>query len=233
MTLHTALAAAATLVSVAFALSTFERWLDRRAPHEAAWTAALLFFAAASAALWAGAALGWGPLAFRLFYLFGAVVNVPLLALGSIYLLGGRRWGNPAAVVVGLFCSFAAGVILVAPLTGPITDEALPQGSEVFGPLPRVLAALASSVGALVVFGAAVWSISRRRLVVPNLFIVAGTLILSAGGVLNSVVDEMDAFALSLVAGIGLIFVGFLLAGRNSARLAELPAEDLAGETLR
>lgn len=212
MTLHAALAAAATLVALAFALSTWERYLGGRARHEGAWTLALLFFAAASAALWAGATLGWGPVSFRLFYLFGAVVNVPFLALGSVYLLAGRRWGDPAGIGVALFSAFAAGVLTVAPLTGAIPPDQLPQGSDVFAPLPRVLAAVASGAGALVIVAGAIWSIARRQLVVTNLLIVAGTLVLSTGGLFNSVADEMDAFSLSLVLGISLIFVGFLLA---------------------
>ena len=45
-----------------------------------------------------------------------------------------------------------------------------------------------------------------------NLLIAGGTLVLSAGGLLNSVLDEMEAFAVTLVAGITILFVGFLVA---------------------
>src|SRR4051794_10435715 len=41
MSKEAALAAAATLLALAFALSTFERWLDRRRRHELAWTISL------------------------------------------------------------------------------------------------------------------------------------------------------------------------------------------------
>src|SRR5688500_20207433 len=91
MSSHLALAAAATLLALAFALCTLERWLDRRKSHEAAWTAALFLFSAASAALWAGAAFGWKGRWFRLFYLFGAIGNVPYLAVGTVYLRPDRR----------------------------------------------------------------------------------------------------------------------------------------------
>src|SRR3954447_15890188 len=110
------MAAAAPLVALAFALSTFERWLDRRKPHEGAWTVALFLFAGASAALWGGAAFGWNELWFRLFYLLGAVINVPFLALGTVYLLWGRRVGRPTAAAVFGFSCFSAGVVAVAPL---------------------------------------------------------------------------------------------------------------------
>lgn len=271
MTLHSALAAAATLVSLAFALSTLERWLARRKPHEAAWTVSLLLFAAGSAALWVASAVGWGAWSFRLFYLFGAVLNVPFLALGTIYLLGGKRRGDRWAAGVGLAAAFSAGAVLEAPMHAPIRPDKFPQGSEVFGALPRVLAAVGSGLFALVIVGGAVWSavrllagvrerrlrakyaseaagstapdaptasagpLSPGRLAGANLLIAAGTLVLGAGGLFNSVLDAMDAFSVSLVIGIVLIFAGFLLtnaaspaaahAGAAPAVAAETPTE--------
>jgi hypothetical protein len=217
------MAAAATLVAIAFALSTFERWLVRRRRYELAWSLALAFFAAGAASLWAGAANGWNGPTFRAFYLFGAIVNVPVLALGTVYLLGGQRRGDRWAAVVGLFSAFAVGVVAVAPFEAAVPRDRLPQGSDVFGPVPRILAAVASSGGALVVLGGAAWSAWRlrrggaairgpRRLAAANVLIAVGTLVLAASGVLNSVLDEMEAFSVSLVLGITLIFGGFLVA---------------------
>jgi hypothetical protein len=218
MSTHLALAAAATLLALAFAMCTLERWLDRRKPHEAAWTVALFLFAAASAALWAGASFGWNGLWFRLFYLFGAIVNVPYLALGTVYLLADRRVAQRAAIGVHAFALFSAGVLAVAPFTAAVHATTLPQGSEVFGPVPRILAAAGSGAAALVIVAGAVWSAVRlarrrstRRLALANALIAAGTVILGAGGILNSVLNEMDGFAVSLVAGITVIFAGFLL----------------------
>jgi len=213
--LHAALAAAATLVALAFALSTFERWLARERPHELAWSLALAAFALASAALWAGVSVGWDGLTFRVFYLFGAIVNVPALALGTVYLLGGRRRGHHWALVVLVLSAFAAGVVAVAPFTGPLPREELARGSEVFGPLPRVLAASSSGLGALVLVLGALWSaiqVRRARLVTANVLIAVGTLITGASGLLNSVLDEMTGFAVALVVGISVIFAGFLVA---------------------
>lgn len=89
--MNAALAAAATLVAVAFALSTLDRWLRRRRPHELAWTVSLALFAVGSMALWWAESNGWGIGAFRIFYMAGAVLNVPWLALGTVYLLAGQR----------------------------------------------------------------------------------------------------------------------------------------------
>ena len=219
--LHRALAATAALVALAFALCTWERWLARRRRHELAWTVALLLFALAAAALGAGVGVGWRAPVFRAFFFLGAIANVPFLALGTVYLLAGPRVGDRWAAVIALAVAFAAGVVAVAPLRAAIPQEELiPQGAEVFGPLPRVLAAVASAGGALVVFGGAAWSavrIRRGRMVAANALIAAGTVILSASGLLNSVADEMTGFAVTLVAGITVMFAGFLIATTPSA----------------
>lgn len=224
--LHTALAAAAALVSLAFAMSTFERWLVGRRRHELAWSVALVMFCLGSGCLAAGATLGWNGLTFRLFYLFGAIANVPFLAVGTFYLLAGARRGDKVAIAVTVFCAFSAGVVAVAPFTGPVPTAELAQGSEVFGPLPRILAAVASGAGALVVLAGALWSAVRvrtGRLVVANLIIAAGVLVSGASGLLNSVLDEMTGFAVTLVAGITLLFAGFLLATTEKRRVRQEP----------
>ena len=231
--MHTALAAAATLISLAFALSTGERWLRGRKRHEAAWTVSLVMFALGSAALWLGAAIGWDPAVFKAFYLFGAILNVPYLALGSVELLAGPVHGRRWTAIVTILAAFCTGIVVAAPLTGAIDPDVLPQGKEVFGPGPRIAAAVGSGVAALVIIGGALWSAWRllrvwrsgavrgtrasgpspARLAVANITIAIGTLVLSAGGILNSVVNEMDGFAISLVVGISIIFAGFLLTG--------------------
>ena len=213
--IQSALAAGATLVAMAFAMSTFDRWLARHRRHELAWAVALLLFAAGAFSLWLGATSGWTLPVFRVFYLFGAVVNVPVLAVGTVYLLAGRRVGDGAALGVALFGAFAAGVIVTAPARPIVDIHHLPQGSHVFDVLPRVLAAVASGGGALVVLGGAVWSAWRRRrgqLLWANVVIAGGTLVLGASGLLNSVLGEMEAFAVTLAVGVTVLYAGFLLA---------------------
>lgn len=235
--MHAALAAAATLVSLAFALSTGERWLRAGKRHEAAWTVSLIMFALGSLSLWWGASVGWDEWSFKSFYLFGAILNVPFLALGTVELLAGPAHGRRWTAIISLLGAFCAGIVVAAPLTGLIESDVLPQGKEVFGPGPRIAAAIGSGVAALVIIGGALWSAWRlfriwrsgldtrthstgapspRRVAIANVFIAIGTLILSAGGLLNSVVNEMDGFAISLVAGISVIFLGFLITTSGS-----------------
>ncbi len=229
MSLDAALAAAATLVATAFAAATLERWLVRRRPHELAWTVSLAMFAAASAALWVAEAAGWSSPSFRAFYLFGAILNVPWLALGTVFLLAGRRIGDGVRWGLVLASGFAAGVLVTAPLRAPVPTDELPEGQELFEPLPRILAAVGSGVAALVVIaGAAVVGVAAgprpgdrlprrrrvpsRRLAAGNVVIALGTLVLSASGTLAGRLGKDTAFAVTLVAGVVVLFCGFLIA---------------------
>ncbi len=251
-TLDTALAAGATLVASAFALSTFDRWSRRRRPHEAAWTISLVLFAIGSAALWWAEARGWSRASFRVFYLAGAILNVPWLALGTVYLLAGRRIGDRVRNwMIGL-SGAAVGVTLVAPMSwSDVEDGAMPKGSELFDAAPRAFAAIGSGVAALVIIAGALWSIGRslrgrmpalggasrqvtdiRRHTVANVLIAVGTLVLSASGSFAGRLGEDRAFSVTLVIGVVILFSGFLVASVPMHR-SERTAQEFAEMVVR
>jgi len=222
----TGLAFLATAVSSLFAEATFVRWTERRrvqlpAQHLAAWTVALAMFAGASAALAVGVATGWDTGTFRVFYLLGAVLNVPWLALGTVCLLLGPVAVRRSRAVLVFFSGLAVGVVLTAPME-PVSGTGIPVGSDVFEAFPRVLAVVGSAVGAIVIFGGAAWSAIRyardrgapghARLAAANGLIALGTLVLSSGGLVQGLVGHDEAFTLSLAIGITVIYAGFLVA---------------------
>jgi hypothetical protein len=206
------------------------RYTRGHRPQHRAWAIALAMFALASVALASGTSTGWDKGTYRVFYLFGAVLNVPWLAMGTVYLLARPPAARRALWGLVLFSGFAAGVILAAPMA-VVHGTAIPVGKDVWGALPRVLAAVASGVAALVIFFGAVISAWRfahdrgtsghGRLAAANGLIALGTLVLAGGGVVEGVVGHDEAFALSLAVGITVVYVGFVLAsGATSPRAA-------------
>jgi hypothetical protein len=222
----TGLAFLATGVATVFAEATFVRWTERRRAHLAAWTVALAMFAGASAALAVGVSTGWDKPTFRVFFLLGAVLNVPWLAFGTVCLLGSATVIRRSGTVLVFFSGLAVGVLLTAPMK-PVSGTTIPVGSDVFGAFPRVLAAVGSGIGAIVILGGACWSAARyardrdapghARLAGANALIALGTLVLSSGGLVQGVVGHDEAFTLSLAVGITVIYAGFLTAeGRRT-----------------
>lgn len=237
MTLNTALAAVSGLVSLAFGLATLDRWTRRRRPHELAWTVAMALFFVAAMSLWWAEARGWSAPSFRMFFAFGAVINVPWLALGTVYLLAGRRAGDATMRVLLVFSGFALGAVVMAPVSGVIEPDVLPTGKEHFGALPRVLAAVGSAVPAVVIFAGAAWSAwrvirganpalttaavrnvsSAGRLALGNILIAAGAAVLSASGTFAGRLGADTSFAVTLSAGISVLFAGFLVASNATS----------------
>ena len=234
---NAALAAAASLVALGFALSTLDRWLRRHTPHDLAWSVSLALFALGAGSMWWADSRGWSLASFRLFYLSGAVLNVPWLALGTVYLLAGKAAGDTVRWWLVAFSGLSAGIVLFAPTRSGVSGTDLPTGRVVFGLAPRVLAAAASGLAALVIIGGALWSVyrlARRRqparsgvhrptsspvhLVAGNLLIAAGTLVLSASGTVAGRLGKDTAFALTLLIGIAVLFAGFLVASTTPRR---------------
>ncbi len=224
------LAFLATAVATLFAQATLVRWSRSRRPHERAWTIALAFFALASASLATGVATGWDGFLYRSFFLLGAVLNVPWLALGTVYLLATPALGRRVEAGLLFFSGLALGAVATAPITGLPAGSAIPVGREVFeSALPRVLAAVGSGLGALVIVGGALWSAIRYarrdvagagRLTAANTLIALGTLILSSGGLVQGWLGDDEAFVASLAVGIVVIYAGFLVAAAGSSGAA-------------
>ncbi len=232
------LATIAAVIATEFAIDLWIGHRRRPRSHAATWSVAMGMYALATWALVVGLAGGWSDTSFRVFYLFGAIANIPLLALGSIMLGASERTARRSTVVVIAFLGLATWITMAAPAVGNIADVGIPEGSEVFEagmteidgaplPSPRVFAAIAGGLGTLVIVGLAVRAIlvhrrGNRRIVLGNILIVLGTLAPATGGSLTAL-GEGGGFAISLLVGALLLWAGYRTASgvRSSGPLAD------------
>jgi hypothetical protein len=202
------LAFGAALLALRLAGALAGRWRTRRRPELLAWTASLVAYAAASAALAWGAAAGWDEAAFRVYYLCGGLLTAPLLGLGSV-LRSERRWALPVGL---LYAGLAAGIAIAEPLTRPVAGHSIPEAQEHLDLFPaRVLAIAANSLGTLVVVGIALLTIRRRPL--GNGLIVAGVAVAALGSALAGL-GAAETAAFSAVAVV-LLYGGFVAPARR------------------
>jgi hypothetical protein len=214
--MHWPLPAVAVVASAAFAVAVLRQYAERRRPQQLAWGVAMAMFALASLALAVGVTAGWSPLAFKVYYLFGAILNVPWLALGTVQLLASRPTSR--AYLAGLALFTAAGVVLVALAgvqPGDLAGRVLPEGKE-FLPVPvRALAVVGNTVGTLVVVGGALASglaMRHRRELRPRFegtLLIALGVLLAAGGGVFAFLDSSDKLALGLALGASVMYLGF------------------------
>lgn len=225
------IAVAAGMIATGFMIDLALGYKRRPRPHTAAYAVGIAMFAAATWALAFGLTFGWNGAAYRSFFLFGAILNIPYLALGSMYLVVGRRAGTIMFIAVGAISAISitltTTVDFIAPLpTGGIPHDIFPPISEGFG--PRLLAAIAGGTGATIIILLSIMSAFRfwrrnRRLVVGNLLITAGTLAAAWGGT-GLAIGAGAAFALSLLLAATLIWGGYRLASGARRTTAPSPA---------
>ncbi|HVM12233.1 MAG TPA: hypothetical protein VM638_07145 [Actinomycetota bacterium] len=232
--------AIATAISLAFGIHLLVRFARRRRWAEGIWAIALLMYATASGALTLGVMEpGWTPALFRTYWLFGAVLNVPYLALGEVYLLSRRPWvGHLGLAVVLAATAYATLVVRSAPVD-PIISAAPPSlgpgehgsggafytGREVFGEgaPARTLAMIYSYTGTAVLVLGILWSALgmrgrpdlRHRL--HGTLLIAGGALVVAGGSAFAAAGNATGFSLTLAVGVAVMYRGFLVATRRPA----------------
>lgn len=218
------LAALAGLAAAGFLADLARSYLARPRPHVAAWMAAILMYGGATGALFIGLAVGWNPFVFKTFYFFGAIVNVPFLALGAAYLVLGRRVGWWLLWAFLALAAIAAVATARASFVMPLPEEGLPSGREVFQFLgPRIWAVIGNVVGSVLLVGLALYSAFRfrrenPRLVAGNLLIVAGVVVQAATGTVTAFFGEAGSFALALLLTVILLWIGYRVATSARAR---------------
>jgi hypothetical protein len=221
------LPAIAALVSLAFGVHLLVRFLRRRAPHEGVWAAAMLLFAAGSVAFALGVRDGWTPGEFRVYWLFGAVLNVPYLAQGEVYLLSPRRWAHVMLVVLLAATAWAATEVWSAPVDPAVLREDFPLGKEVFGDgtTPHRLAQYFGWTGYVVLLAGAVWSAGRmrrseelRRRAAGTGLVALGATVVAIGSGVGAAYGNEPLFSTALAGGVATMYWGFLMAVRPVPR---------------
>jgi hypothetical protein len=214
--MHWLLPGVAAAASAAFAVAVLRQYAARRRPYQFAWGIALSMFTVASLALTVGVVAGWTPVSFKLYYLFGAVLNVPWLALGTVELLAGLAVRRAYLAALAVFTLVSVILVALARVTAAdLAGRLLPEGKEFLPVAVRVLAVVGNSVGTLVVVGGAVASglaMRSRRDLRPRfegtLLIALGVLLAASGGVLAFLASS-DKLALGLAVGASVMYLGF------------------------
>ena len=227
-----ALPAVTTLISLVFAGQVLSQYRERRRLHQLAWGLALLFYAIGAFPEVLGSISSWNDPDYRLYYLFGGILVVPWLALGTaeLQLQSERaRWARLTyrAFVAGITVLGVLGVAVASLHTEFLGGVKVPDhcalycsGAHGYGP-GNVMAFIAALVGNIVgtvvlVVGAAYSAVRTyraglaRNLTLGNVLILVGALVVASAASLTRF-GVYELFYAGQAAGIAIIFGGFLL----------------------
>ena len=205
----------AAVVSLIFAAIVLDQYFARRKAYQLVWAIGLFMFALSTGSAFWIEAWGLSETAYRLWYLFGAILVAAYLGMGTLYLLARRRTAHIimtillVASVYAVFRVFTATIDLNA-ISG-LTGAAMPQGVRLLTPFFNIFGTLALIGGA--VYSA--WVFWRRRAmphrVLSNILIAVGAMLTAMGGTLSRFgVSSATDHAVFILLGVVIIFIGFL-----------------------
>lgn len=205
----------------------FDLWGDYRRrprPHIAAYGAGITMFALATWALFYGLTAGWTGLSYRVFYLFGAVLNIPFLALGSMFLVVGKRSGNVMLIFLGAIAAISTTLVATVPFQQTLPPDGIPHDMYATGFGPRLFAIIGGSTGSTILIALALVSVirfwKRNRAVVWGSLLIVGGVLAAAWGGTGLALGESSGFALSLFLAVTLIWAGYRVASGKRASTA-------------
>jgi hypothetical protein len=213
----------AALVALLFSFLLARSYRRRPAGEKLLWGGGFVMFAVAAACEAVAQGSGWSPGLFRTYYLSGGVLTVAWLGAGAAWLQLPPRARDVLAGALAVATLAAALSVLLAPVHGATlaaTPSGRPPANGALAGHSFIWAIALNSLGTLALVGGALLSVLRRQRVRPSLWIAGGALVLATSTSMSRAGDYSFMYLGELI-GIGIMFVGFQLAG---ARRAPPPA---------
>jgi hypothetical protein len=205
----------AAVVGGSFAAVVGRQYLARRRPYQAIWALALAMFALAALFESAGQAFGWSDATYKGYYLFGGLLNVGWLGIGSLLLLTSPRAGRVAVITMVAISAIGLVAVLLAHTDGALLKSQVPARGAIN--VPAVLPLVTNVGGSLLLIGGAAWSAWKaaragapRNRVVGLALIAAGAFIVAGGHSYAQKQGVYIAQPLSEAIGIVAMFAGYV-----------------------
>lgn len=224
-----------SLITFVFAYYVLSRWATRRRNHLLFWGIGLIFYGIGGAMEAYYGLIGWHPLVFRLWYLFGAVLVAAWLGQGTVFLLAKRKVAWTLFTLLALGSLYAVFKVFTAEL-----DPSQMIGHELSGHAivsggVRVLTPFFNLYGLVMLVGGAAysaWLFWRKRVllnrVTGNILIALGALAPGFGGAFQRAGIPLALYLGELIGAV-LMFIGFLYATQQIGERAAKPALGKAG----
>ena len=215
------------VVGAAFAVVVARQYLARRKPYQAVWALALAMFGAAAAFEAAGQLAGWSDATYKGYYLFGWMLNVGWLGIGSLLILTTPRVGRVAVIVMAVISLICVVTVLASHTSPALLKAQVPARGAI--DVPGALPLITNLGGSLLLVGGAAWSAWKsaragapRNRVLGLAILAAGAFIVAGGHSYAQTRGVYVAQPLSEALGIVAMFAGYLVI---EARRATAPSK--------
>jgi hypothetical protein len=221
--LNTIVPFATSAVSFIFAYFVFKRYLYKKNPYVLLWGIGLVFYGISGFSAGYYGAFGWNQIAYRLWYLLGAMLVAAWLGQGTVYLLAKRKWADVLMGLLFLGSLFGTYRVFSAELDPSLLTTSERTGIELSGHAivtegVRILTPLFNVYGTVALVGGALyssWIFWRKRVLlhrtIGNILIASGAMVAATGGTFSRF-GVPAANNIGIFIGVILMFIGFVRA---------------------
>ncbi len=219
-------------LSLIFAAAVTCQYLRRWQPHQLFWGLGLFMYSISTGCEFYLELNGLNTVAYRMWYLFGAVLVAAYLGMGTIHLLAGKRLATFVMTILIVATIYAAARVFTAPLDfSQLSPSELELSGKAFPASVRLLTPFFNVFGTFALVGGALYSVwlfrrqaTMRHRMVANILIAVGAMLPAAGGTISRL-GTVDLLYLLELLGLLFIFAGFLWSqrGADTSRPAMMP----------
>ena len=205
-----------TLISAAFAWVILARYrLKRQSYHLLWWGIGIVTYGVGTLIESLVTLFGWQSALFKAWYIAGALLGGAPLAVGTIYLLFGRRAGRIAVVLLLAAVGVTSIFVILSPVRIDLVDPTILSGKALAWQSVRRVSPFINSLAALFLVGGAIYSAVRffghpesRHVSIGNIFIAVGALLPGVGG-MGSRMGHTELLYIAEFIGVILIWIGY------------------------
>lgn len=210
-----------TFVALAFAADLIRRHRDRGGLHLLWWAVGMLTYAGGTATEAYVTLFGWNAPAFRLWYVFGALLGGAPLAQGSVYLHLGRRTANRLTVALLVVVAFGAIAVALTPINTALVEPHRLSGQVMAWQWVRYISPFVNLYAVVFLIGGALRSAIRfarsresHHRALGNALITVGAILPGIGGSFTRF-GYVEVLYVTEFVGLLLIFAGYRFATRE------------------
>jgi hypothetical protein len=230
MTVNEILPFISSAIMLAFVVVVLRRWWRRKAPHMLVWGIGLSMFGVGTL-MEAYFTIAWNGLAFRAWYLSGAMLTAAWIGQGSVYLLAKRPVPHVTLAILVVVSLVSLYGIATMTLDSTAASIDLSLGERYRDIMPKTwvrspMTIILNLYGTLALVGGALysaWLFWRKRVLQDrmwgNIFIATGALTVALGGTLSRLGYGEYLYASELAAAV-LMFAGFIVASQRGGQEA-------------
>jgi uncharacterized membrane protein len=206
------------IVSLVFGVIVLDQYFARRQPFQLLWTVGLFMYGFSAFTEFYTETYGLHVVMFRLWYFFGAICVAAYLGQGTVYLLLQRRTAHILMAILAVLSIYGAIRLFSMNIdlgTAKRLTDKIVMPTDI-----SILAGILNTYGTVALVGGALysaWIFWRKRILphrlVSNVLIALGALLPAIGGSLLKLGTAHGiSFYLLELAGVIIIFIGFLRA---------------------